>query len=303
MSAPLKAPGAKGSGAAAAAKGGEALLEGEFRFTYEDFRRISAMLHADAGIDLPESKTTLVYSRLAKRLRALGLENFHDYCALVASADGVDERKRMLASLTTNVTRFFREPHHFEHLKKNVLPPLLERAPSGGRVRIWSAGCSNGQEPYSIALTIVSMMPDAADHDIRILATDIDPNMVAEGRAGVYGQEQVSAVPRDMRDRWFSREDDGHWAVDPELRRLVAFREHNLTAAWPMKGPFDAIFCRNCVIYFREDTQQQIWARFKNLLAPGGYLYVGHSERVDCTGEDFSSDGLTVYRLHKKVRS
>ena len=294
---------APGHRAAGAAKEGDALLEGEFRFTYDDFRRISEMLHADAGIDLPESKTALVYSRLAKRLRALGLENFRDYCALVKSAEGADERKRMLAALTTNVTRFFREPHHFEHLKAQVLPPLAERARRGGRVRIWSAGCSNGQEPYSIALTILALMPDAADHDVRILATDIDPNMVAEGRAGVYSGEQVSAIPRELRDRWFSPTPDRRWAADDTLRALVSFREHNLTAAWPMKGPFDAIFCRNCVIYFREETQNQIWAKFKSLLAPNACLYVGHSERVECTGDDFASDGLTVYRLRGRARA
>ena len=137
------------------------LVDGEFLFTAEDFRTIAATLHAAAGIALPDSKATLVYSRLAKRLRALGLESFRDYCALVTGADGLDERQQMIVALTTNVTRFFREPHHFDHLKDRVLPPLLANARRGGQVRIWSAGCSNGQEPYSIALTILSLMPDA----------------------------------------------------------------------------------------------------------------------------------------------
>ncbi len=137
----------------------KALVPGEFLLTGDDFQQIAAMLHADAGIYLAESKATLVYSRLAKRLRALGLESFRDYCTLVAGTDGVDERQKMMAALTTNVTHFFREPHHFEHLKKQVLPPLVAAAKLGRRVRIWSAGCSSGQEPYSIALTILSLMP------------------------------------------------------------------------------------------------------------------------------------------------
>ena len=177
---------------------GESLVEGDLLLTYEDFKRIAGMLHDDAGIFLPEGKVTLVYSRLAKRLRALGLESFRDYCEMVATSEGIDERKRMLAALTTNVTRFFREPHHFEHLKTKVLPPLLESAKAGGRVRLWSAACSTGQEPYSMALTLLSLMPDAARYDIRILATDIDPNVVAEARAGAYSDDAVSVSIEDV---------------------------------------------------------------------------------------------------------
>ncbi|MGZ5947940.1 MAG: CheR family methyltransferase, partial [Caulobacteraceae bacterium] len=140
------------------------LVEGEFLFTEEDFQRVAKMLHDDAGIYLPEAKATLVYSRLAKRLRALGLQSFRDYCALLTEEGGAGagERQQMLAALTTNVTRFFREPHHFDHLKTKVLPPLLEHARRGGRVRLWSAACSTGPEPYSMALTVLSVMPDAA---------------------------------------------------------------------------------------------------------------------------------------------
>jgi hypothetical protein len=162
---------------------------GEFPFTDEDFGRIAVLLRRESGIHLRESKTALVYSRLTKRLRALRIDSFREYCKLLAASS--DERVNMLAALTTNVTRFFREPHHFEHLKSNVLPPLLEAARRGVAVRLWSAGCSSGQEPYSIALTILSLMPEAASHDIRILATDIDPLMVAKGRKGVYGPTEL----------------------------------------------------------------------------------------------------------------
>jgi chemotaxis protein methyltransferase CheR len=280
-------------------------VSGEFLLTPADFRRIAAMLHADAGIYLPESKTSMVYSRLAKRLRALGLQSFRDYCALVAGAEGVDERQQMLAALTTNVTRFFREPHHFEHLKNTVLPPLLDAAKRGARIRIWSAACSSGQEPYSIALTILALMKDVSRLDVKVLATDIDPNMVAQGRTGVYEDGVMDGVPRDVRDRWFVKErQDGAlaWSVCDQLRELVSFRELNLIGSWPMKGSFQAIFCRNVVIYFEDDTQKQMWSRFQSLLSPGGRLYIGHSERVSGpAAQVFESEGITIYRLRKEL--
>jgi chemotaxis protein methyltransferase CheR len=276
-----------------------ALVEGEFLFTNEDFSAIARMLYDDAGIALTESKASLVYSRLAKRLRALGLESFNDYCRLVAGREGLSERQNMLAALTTNVTRFFREQHHFDHLRDKVLPDLLAQARTGARVRFWSAGCSTGQEPYSIALTILSMMPDAANYDIRILASDIDPNVVRTGREALYSAESVQPVPAAMRDKWMVRIRDGgadKWGAGEEMRRMVAFRELNLMAQWPMKGRFHAIFCRNVVIYFDEPTQARIWSRFAPMLFPGGRLYVGHSERVgDATL--FATDGLTTYRV------
>jgi chemotaxis protein methyltransferase CheR len=279
------------------------LVEGEFLFTEEDFQRIARMLHEDAGIYLPEVKATLVYSRLAKRLRALGLQSFRDYCAILTEerGGGAGERQQMLAALTTNVTRFYREPHHFEHLKTQVLPPLLDKARRGGRVRLWSAACSTGPEPYSMALTVLSLMPEAAQYDVRILATDIDPNVIADGRRGIYRHDAVEPIPGDLRARWMqrvSRDGELAWSAGEEMRKLVAFRELNLIGAWPMKGPFDAIFCRNVVIYFEEETQARVWSRFKPLLTREGRLYIGHSERVNGPAASaFVSDGLTTYRL------
>jgi chemotaxis protein methyltransferase CheR len=279
------------------------LVEGEFLFTEEDFDHIAKMLHDDAGIYLPEAKATLVYSRLAKRLRALGLESFRDYCTILTEEGGrgAGERQQMLAALTTNVTRFFREPHHFDHLKAKVLPPLLDAARRGGRVRLWSAACSTGPEPYSIALTVLSLMPEAAQYDVRILATDIDPNVVAAGRRGVYRADAVEPIPQELRTRWMRRaNDDGElaWSAGEEMRKLVSFRELNLIGPWPMKGPFDAIFCRNVVIYFEDETQARVWQRFKPLLTPEGRLYIGHSERVNGPAASaFVSDGLTTYRF------
>ena len=280
---------------AQAARSGPA---GEFTLTERDFRAIADLLRQDAGITLPDGKETLVYSRLAKRLRALGLPGFPDYVALLQHPDGVDERRHMLRALTTNVTRFFRESHHFDHLRTTVLPPLLAAARAGKRVRLWSAACSNGQEPYSIGLTILGLLPDAADLDLRVLATDIDTDMVALGQAGRYDEDTLSPVPAPLRSRWFrpARDGDGMEA-GPELRRLVQFRELNLIGAWPMRGGFDAIMCRNVAIYFDAETQALVWSRFAPLLAPGTHLYIGHSERLSGpAAAGFVPAGTTIYR-------
>ena len=286
---------------ALAAGVGGSLRSSDFEMSDRDFKDIAAMLYADAGIYMPESKTTLVYSRLVKRLRALNLASFRDYCDLVGSSQGSGERLEMLSALTTNVTRFFREPHHFEHLRDRVLPPLLESARRGGRVRLWSAACSTGPEPYSMALTVLSLEPNAASLDVRILASDIDPRVVEEGRRGVYPAAALAEAPAALYKRHFTvfgGDERRGLQASEELRRLVVFRTLNLNAAWPMPGKFHAIFCRNVVIYFDEQTQQTVWSKFADKLERDGILYIGHSERV--TGPAtarFVSDDVTAYRL------
>ena len=273
----------------------------EFVLSSRDFKDITEALHADTGIFLPESKSAIVYSRLSKRLRALGLRSFRQYCALLTTDDGVDERQRMIAALTTNVTRFFREPHHFEHLRTAVLPQLVHSARHGGRIRIWSAGCSSGQEVYSTAISVLVGMPDAGKFDVKILATDIDHEMTTIGARGVYSEAEMLGVPADLCRRWFTRAQARggvNWKVCDEVRRLVTFRDLNLIGPWPMTGQFDAIFCRNTVIYFEEQTQSQVWERFVPVLRPGGVLYIGHSERL-CgpAAAALVRVGLTAYRL------
>ncbi|MCW2283280.1 chemotaxis protein methyltransferase CheR [Rhodoblastus acidophilus] len=273
----------------------DSLFDGDYPLTREDFRDIAAMLYADARIHLTDSKASLVYSRLIKRLRALNLESFADYCALLREDE--DERAEMLSALTTNVTRFFRERHHFEHLSSRVLPNLLAQARRGGRVRLWSAGCSSGEEPYSIALTILEQDPRAADLDVKVLATDIDPRMVARGRDGIYAEAALAEdIAAPALQRFFLREGAQRRAGD-ELRKMVAFRRLNLNGDWPMRGPFDVIFCRNVAIYFDDATQGALWEKFADKLSPGGWLYIGHSERVDGPASArLSSAGVTAYR-------
>jgi chemotaxis protein methyltransferase CheR len=269
------------------------LVEGEFPFTTGDFARIKALLHEDSGIHLPETKATLVYSRLAKRLRRLGVGSFDAYCDMVSGPEGAEERRAMLAALTTNVTRFFREPHHFQHLAR-LLPHWARQARAGARIRLWSAGCSTGQEPYSIAMAVLSALPEAASLDVRILATDIDPNVIAAARSGFYPDGSLEDVPPEARRNWL-KPVDGGWQVDDAARALITFNELNLMSAWPIRARYQAVFCRNVAIYFEAATQDRLWERFGDVLAPEGRLYVGHSERVNSAR--FSSDGLTVYRL------
>lgn len=283
--------------AAAALSRKESLVDGEFTLTAADFRALAEEVHAASGIHLSDSKAALVYSRLAKRLRVLGLGSFREYVTLVRSQNGQEERERLLMALTTNVTRFFREPHHFDHLLETVLRPAADAVRSGAPLRLWSSACSTGQEPYSLALAILSVWPNASDLDIRVLATDIDANVLRTARAGVYTSEAIEQIPVGFRKDWITKDPEAArtWRIKPEVRSLITFNQLNLISDWPMKRKMDAIFCRNVVIYFEEATQAQLWTRFRTLLRPTGRLYVGHSERVSDTA--FESDGQTVYRL------
>jgi chemotaxis protein methyltransferase CheR len=205
----------------------------------------------------------------------------------------------MMNALTTNVTRFFREPHHFDTLKKDVLPKLLAEAKRGGKVRIWSAACSSGEEPYSIALTVLSLLPDAHSYDIKILATDVDKNILHKASEGVYREDDVEIMPDTQKRKYFEKADRSSdtWVAGAELKRLITFRQLNLIKPWPISSRFDIIFCRNVVIYFQEATQQELWTRFHKAIEPSGWLFIGHSERI--TGpasSSFKCEGFTSYQ-------
>lgn len=263
-----------------------------------EFSAIAAMLYKEAGITLGPTKRELVQGRLARRLRALGCDNFVAYLALIRGADGLTERRRMINALTTNLTGFFREQHHFDFLSDEVLPELSRlRGSMGRRLRIWSAGCSSGEEPYSIAMTVHSRLPDIDRWDARILATDIDTDMVATGLAGSYDASRVERVPKALRLRYLaSVKGSDTFTVSERIRPLITFRSLNLLDSWPMRGPFDVIFCRNVVIYFDKPTQHRLFDRFADILMPGGWLFIGHSESLFHVCDRFEHLGRTIYR-------
>lgn len=270
---------------------------GGFLYTDRDFAEISTILRETTGINLNNTKVTLVYSRLTKRLRSRGLDSFRDYCGLIR--EDTEELQRMIEALTTNTTSFFRERHHFDHLQNVVLPPLIASARSGKRVRLWSSAASSGQEAYSIAMTILSVVPDAKSLDIRILATDINAQMVEQGRLGNYDRDELSGVPAAMGSRYFRTEND-RAVVSEDLRTLVSFRQLNLLEKWPMRGAFDVVFCRNVMIYFSAETQAALWQRLGAQIQPGGFLYIGHSERLSGrVTSEFELVGITSYRKQK----
>lgn len=268
------------------------------------FACIADLAHREAGLSIPPGKSAMVRTRLARRLRALNLPDFEAYCRLVQSSDGQAELGSMISALTTNVSHFFREEHHFQLFRERLVPRLREKAEAGQRIRIWSAGCSNGQEPYSIAMTLHQEgLPENAD--IRILATDIDPTVIEHARAGRYGETMISGLSPAHRDRFFTPVEqvaEPTWQVTPSVRKLVTFRELNLLRDWPMRGRFDAIFCRNVVIYFDADTQARLWPRFARAMEPDGWLFLGHSERISEAGLPFfESRGMTSYQRNARL--
>lgn len=271
----------------------------DFDFSDDDFHRISEIMRNESGIRLDGSKRSLVYARLVKRLRKLGLSSFSEYCEYVNSDDGLTERIGLLSALTTHVTRFFREPHHFEFMKSHALPPLIEAARKGRPVRMWSAGCSSGEEPYTMAMTLLELEPRASELGIKILATDIDPITLDVGARGVYRDDLVSGMDPILRRKYFPAASAGYVEATDELKSLITFRTLNLNQAaeWPLRGPFDIVFCRNVVIYFDLDVQARFWSRMTPLISTGGWLFIGHSERVtENVAHLYSGEGVTTYQ-------
>lgn len=277
----------------------QARKEREFLFTEQDFACIRALLQQHAGIVLADSKTDMVYSRLAKRLRLLGLTSFVQYCTRLQAGEP-GEIEQFVNALTTNLTSFFREEYHFEALRATVLPALLQAKARSRRLRLWSAGCSTGEEPYSLAMLVKETVPPAAGWDVKILATDIDSNVLATARQGVYSLDRLQGLSPQRLQRWFHKgvgARAGLVRLVPELRELVVFRQLNLMQPWPMRAPFDVIFCRNVVIYFDKVTQKTLFERFANVLdSQHGYLFVGHSESLHTLTERFVLLGRTIYR-------
>ena len=264
---------------------------GEADLSPAQFHEISRIVYDVAGIVLREGKEGLVRSRLSRRLRALGLPSYEAYLAFLAADRDGRELVEMVDALTTNKTNFFREPAHFDFLRDRLLPAL-----PAGPVRIWSAGCSTGEEPYTLAMVLHEALPDPARSGAKILATDISTRVLAQAKAGRFAEAVAEEVPTDLRRRHFARLPNGGWEAGPSLRGLVTFARLNLMGPWPMRGPFQAIFCRNVMIYFDKATQQKLVSRYHDLLAPGGYLFVGHSESLSGIAHRFAYVQPAVYR-------
>lgn len=271
--------------------------EREFKFTNKDFDYIRRIVSDQTGIVLSDAKRDMVYGRLTRRLRKLGMDSFRNYCELIKGGDG-QELVEMINSITTNLTSFFRENHHFEYLINHIIEE--KRRAGSKRLRIWSAGCSTGEEPYSIAMTIRENL--GSDWDAKILATDLDSNVLAHGRDGVYNIEKINGIPKHMLYRWFYKgkgQNSGMVKVSPELQSLITFNTLNLVDSWSVSGPFDLVFCRNVLIYFSKDTQRIIVDRFADVLDKEGTLFIGHSESLFKVTDRFKAMGYTIYKRVK----
>lgn len=269
----------------------------EFSFTLEEFRFLAGLANAKTGIVLNEQKKDMVYGRLVRRLRALKLGSFREYCDLIDSPCGADEMGHLINAITTNLTSFFREGHHFEHLRDTVLKPLVQSGQK--RIRLWSSACSAGMEPYSMAMTMRAAIPGIDQYDAKILATDIDTNMVNTGHQGQYNASDVGPVPNEYARYLQPGQKPNTVQMSDELRRMITFKQLNLLEDWPMKGPFDAVFCRNVVIYFDKPTKEVLFERMAELIKPQGWLYIGHSENLHGISDRFKLIGRTIYQRVK----
>jgi chemotaxis protein methyltransferase CheR len=269
----------------------------EFLFEDHHFDMLRKLARQQAGIELNDSKRELVYGRLARRLRELRLTNFDDYCRLLQDPSG-RETSDFVNAITTNHTAFFREEHHFEFLRDEALPALMKKRAAAKRIRIWCAAASTGQEPYTLAITSHAVLGSAPGWDYKILATDIDSTAIAKCNAGVYRESDIPEVTGyGSRRDWFRPGGSGlSVEMSDHLRQLLYFRELNLMNDWPMTGPIDIIFCRNVVIYFSKETQRELFKRFAKLIAPDGYLFIGHSESILHSTDLFEPVGRTIYR-------
>jgi len=270
----------------------------EFEFTADHFARVRELIYGQAGIALATTKQEMVYSRLSRRLRSRGIGNFDEYLCGLESGRDAEEWEAFINALTTNLTAFFREAHHFPILAGHIRNRRDE-------IVIWCSASSTGEEPYSLAMTLVEALRSWTPR-ARIIASDIDTNVLAQAEAGVYSMDRLEKMPQERIKRFFLKgkgERDGQVRVRPELRQLISFMPLNLLSDnWPLKEQFDAIFCRNVMIYFDKPTQARILARFAPLMKPDGLLFAGHSENFSYITDAFRLREKTVYELTNKKR-
>lgn len=267
----------------------------EFVFTRQHFVKVRDELYDYAGIVLADHKQDMAYNRLVRRLRELKLDCFDDYFEYLQTTPA--EFSQFINALTTNLTAFFREKHHFDFLKNEVIPGIARQGER--KVRGWSAGCSLGEEPYSLVMSILDAPISLTGWDIKLLATDIDSKVLSSAKAGIYGRDRIKNLPDEIVHQWFLKgkgKNEGQLRVRPELQSLLTFKYLNLMEDWPMKGPLDFIFCRNVMIYFDQETQAKLLDRMAALLKPDGYLFVGHSEALARHACSFQLVGKTIYQ-------
>jgi chemotaxis protein methyltransferase CheR len=270
----------------------------EFELSPKEFDDLRYLVKEHTGIALSESKLELVRRRFTPRLRALGLDAFADYVRYL-KAHVEEELADFASAITTNLTAFFREDHHFEFMAQTALPDLLERNADTRRLRIWCSAASTGQEPYSIAITLLNNIPNIESWDVKVLATDLDRQCLEKARAGVYSINDMDKVPAEVSNRWFLRgrgNNEKHVRVKDSVKQYIEFKPLNLIGNWPMRGPFDIIFCRNVFIYFDKPQQQKIVEKFARLQYPGAYLLIGHSETLNTISNDYTLIGKTAYQ-------
>jgi chemotaxis protein methyltransferase CheR len=270
----------------------------EFVLSDVEFSRICELVREHSGIALGDAKRHMVYGRLVRRLRALRMQGFADYVRLLERGEPL-ELQEFTNAITTNLTSFFRESHHFDYLSEQLLPAIAPAVRAAGRLRIWSSACSTGEEPYSIAMVLREKQELLSGVDAKILATDLDSNVLATAQAGVYPAERLQQMA-PSRVKEFFREGigtlQGSVKVAPALRHLITFKQLNLLQDWPMRGPFDVIFCRNVVIYFDIETKRTLFQRMAAMQRPGAILFLGHSENLYRISDQYELIDRTIYR-------
>ncbi|GLS24403.1 chemotaxis protein methyltransferase 3 [Marinibactrum halimedae] len=269
----------------------------------QEFAYLCQLVHDSTGIVLTEQKRQMVYRRLMRRTRELKITSFSEYCKLLKKADN-EEMVNFINAITTNLTSFFREEHHFDFLRESYFPKIL--SDNSKRLRCWSAGCSTGEEAYSLAITINDVFSSVmSSWDIKVLATDLDTQVLETACNGIYAENRIEEIPESIKLKWFkpgSGENEGLVKVKKDLRRLISFKQLNLLSLWPMRGQFDVIFCRNVMIYFDRDTQKKLIDRFCDLLPSGGFLMTGHSESCAKAVPYLHQCGRTIFqKKHDRV--
>ncbi len=273
----------------------------EFSFTYENFTFLSKIINERTGIVVSDDKFNMFYSRLSRRLRFLKLGSFDEYCRVVSNDQDGKETSELINAITTNLTAFFRENHHFEYLSSTVLPELYKKNHAERSIKIWSAGCSTGEEPYSLAITLKESDLNLSAWDLDLTATDLDSNVLATAANGVYAAGRVEGMSPSRLENWFYRgkgRNSGKVRVKPELSKMIRFSQLNLMDNWRVETQ-DVIFCRNVIIYFDKETKTRLVNKYADSLKDGGYLFIGHSESLYKITDRFELIGNTIYRKLK----